>query len=551
MRNHLRSTVGGRATRPMLLALAILLAGLPELGTFTIPTAAAADSTSDIPGVPLPGPVAAGRLGGAVYDVVYRLTVSPGYVIVASITGTSGTDFDLYLFDASATTVVADIGLLAASKGPTSAEAISWPSRLGGTYYIDLNGATDVEGDFRLTVQTVPDPTPPIATMTLAAGRPTNDLTVPVTFVASDDLSGVTEMALSSDGPSFAGWQPFQATSSWTFTPGDGPRTLWARVRNGVGLESATIAATAVIDTDPPAPLEFSPAPGSSTVGLLPTFSVSFDEPIDPATWTDLGLIVQSAGGALIGGVYRYDAAAQVGTFVPTAALEAGATYVVTVGDVKDVAGNRVTSPGSWSVVALAASGMIGRADPRVITRGGSSRLSVTLTGASSPATVEVLAATPTSGFVQVDTLSISAGSGSLVVKPAVNTTFRIRYPGTSLVAPSQVDLPVFVRRSVALVGRDATVTARAKVGTTVRLVAAVAPAAPGVSVSFRTYRFDASRRVWVYAGSKGRNTDATGRASYTWTPSVPGLFYWRASVASTTDYANNVSPVYRWSVVR
>ena len=47
----------------------------------------AADATSDIPGVPLPGPIAAGRLGGAIYDVVYRVDVPPGFVIVASLTG--------------------------------------------------------------------------------------------------------------------------------------------------------------------------------------------------------------------------------------------------------------------------------------------------------------------------------------------------------------------------------------------------------------------------------------------------------------------------------
>src|SRR3977135_1723490 len=89
---------------PRTIASAILLAIVsstvgPLVGISTAPTARAADPSADIPGVGLPGPGVAGRLGGAIYDVVYRLTVAPGFVIVASLTGDAGTDFDLYLFD--------------------------------------------------------------------------------------------------------------------------------------------------------------------------------------------------------------------------------------------------------------------------------------------------------------------------------------------------------------------------------------------------------------------------------------------------------------------
>jgi len=92
---------------------------------------------------------------------------------------------------------------------------------------------------------------------------------------------------------------------------------------------------------------------------------------------------------------------------------------------------------------------------------------------------------------------------------------------------------------------------ASARVGTPVSLAAVVGPAAAGVSVSFKLYRFDATRRSWVYAGSRGRNTDASGRATFVWTPASAGSWYVRAAVASTADYANNISPVYRWSVTR
>ena len=516
------------------------------------PIAKAADPSADIPGVPLPGPIAAGRLGGAIYDIVYRFSVAPGYVIVASLTGAAGTDFDMYLFDASATTVLSTTGQLVKSKGPTSTESISWPSRFGGTYYIDLNGATDIEGDYRLTVQTVPDPTAPIASIVLADGRATtNQLTVPVTLTASDALSGVTEMALSGDGATYTDWQAFQRSTFWTFSPGEGPRTLWAKVRNGVGLESAAVTARVTIDMDQPSVIGFDPFPGSSVVGLRPRLSVTFDEPMDPATWNDLGLIVQSASGALVLGDYAYDPAARVGSFIPSAALQPGAPYIVTVGDVKDIAGNPVSSPGSWSVTPLVPTALVVRAVPTVVARGASARVEVALAGAPLPASIEVLASSSSVGFVPFMTISSEDGRASLLVTPALNTTYRFSYAGTFGIAPAQVDVPVLVRRSVALVGRSSTVVSRARVGRSVTLVAAVGPAGAGVSVSFRLYRFDAARRIWVYAGSRGRGTDASGRASYTWVPASAGSWYWRASVAATVDFANNMSPVYRWSVSR
>jgi len=541
-----------RLVAARILAVCVLGVGSFSPGPFQATAALAADPSSDIPGIPLPGPVAAGRLGGAIYDVVYRLDVAPGYVIVASLTGTVGTDFDIYLFDSTTTTVLAETGLLIESTGPTSTESLSWPSQAGGTYYIDLNGATDVEGDYRLTVQTLPDPTPPSVSVALAGGRSsTNDPTVAVTLDATDDLSGVIQMSMSSDGAVFEPWRPFQRSTSWTLPPGDGQRFLWVKVMNGVGMISAVAGASVVIDTVAPSVVGVDPVPGVHVVGLRPAITVAFSEPIAPATWIDGGLIMQSATGALVAGVHTYDVAARTGTFVPSAALQPGALYAVTVGNVEDVAGNRVASPGSWTITPLAATSLSAAATPRVILHGASTRIGITLTGARFPASVEVMSAASPSGFVPFTSISTDDGTNFLVATPPSNTTFRFRYDGAFGIAPAQADVRVLVRRSVALLGRDRTVVSRAKVGTPVTLVAAVGPASARVSVSFRLYRFDTARRSWVYAGSRGRNTDSTGRARYTWSPPATGSYYWRAAVLPTPEFANNVSPVYRWSISR
>ena len=81
-------------------------------------------------------------IGGPIFDVVYRLDVPAGHVIVAGLGGTTGTDFDLFLFDASATSVGSNVGLVAQSTGPASSEQISFPTRTGGTFYLDLFGVS-------------------------------------------------------------------------------------------------------------------------------------------------------------------------------------------------------------------------------------------------------------------------------------------------------------------------------------------------------------------------------------------------------------------------
>ena len=123
-----------RAGRARALALSTLIAAA-NLGA--LPGAAvAADNPHNISGVPLPGPAATGKLGGPVYDVVYRVDVPAGHVLLASMTGSAGTDFDLCLFDSSATDIYAEppVSQVAKSTFPTSTESISYPSIGGGTY---------------------------------------------------------------------------------------------------------------------------------------------------------------------------------------------------------------------------------------------------------------------------------------------------------------------------------------------------------------------------------------------------------------------------------
>ncbi len=529
---------------------AIFMAALVAGALLVPPPSARADTTSNIPGVPLPGPVVSGQLGGPVYDVVFSIDVPSGYVVVANLSGAPGTLFGLYLFDSTATTVVGTQGLVASSTVVGTTQHISYPVLGGGTYYIDLNGASNVSGAFTLTVQLVPDSTTPTVSLTLDDGRAaTNSPTVSVSLAATAGISGVAQMAFSADGVAWDPWQPYVLVSSYTFPPGDGEKHLWVRVRSGIGLVSAPAEASIMLDTVAPTVKAVTPAPGSSVGNLRPTIAVTFSEPIDPTTWENLGLVMQSPSGALVAGTYAYDPATATGTFMPAADLLLGTPYAVTVGPVADLAGNRIAPVPSWTITPLLPSSATLNVAPRIVSAGGTA----TLTGTVQPTGVagaQVLGRAATAGgFTSVVQLPSAGGSFSLALVPTMNTWYRVDVPGTPVLAAAQSpEVRVIVRRTVSLAGSAPSVTRSARAGTTVVVRAVALPAAAGLTISFRLYRYDAATGRYTYAGSRGAGAGADGTATITWVPPA-GRFYWKAVVYPTPEFANNVSAAYRWVV--
>ncbi len=529
---------------------ALLAAALVAGALLASPTATLADASSNIPGVPLPAPVVSGQLGGPIYDVVYRVTIPAGYVLVAGLTGTPGTLFGLYLFDASATTVVGTQGLVARSTVVGTAQHISYASEFGGTYYIDLNGASDVEGTYTLAVQIVADSAPPVASLVLDGGRlRTNARTVSVILTGYASLSGLAQMAFSADGVSWGAWQPYAAASSWTFPPGDGVKTLWAKVRNGVGVESAPVSASITLDTVAPVVTAIAPTADAAIVGLRPTVTLRFSKPIDPASWDTHGLVIQAPNGARVEGTYSYDPVSWTGSFVPGADLVPGQVYVLTVGSVVDFAGNVVTPLPSWTITPLRPTSLVLSRSVRVVLPGTSVTLSATTPGLDTSAVFLETRPANATGAVQSGPFSVANGAVSTVVTPAMNTWYQFLYPGSRTdAATSSNAVRVIVRRLVSLVGVSASDTQAARAGRPVTLTAQVAPAGSPAHLSFQLYRYDPLRRAWLYRGSFGRGTDAQGQASVTWTPAA-GRYAWRVAALPTPEFANNVSPLYRWLV--
>ncbi len=523
-------------------ALLLALAAMPGS-----PARAADDS--DIPGVPLPGSIVTGRLGGPIYDRVYQLDIEPNRIILLSLTGDPGTDFDLYLFDSSAPSVYAGIGQAAASAGPTSSESISYPSRGGGRYYINLHGFSEAEGDFRLAVAIRTDTTPPYADL-LLNGRDlaTREATVVVTLVATDDLSGVDEMQMSPDGTTWFDWRPYTPTILWTFDRADGPKRLWARVRDRSGNLSAPAVAGIDLDTRSPTIESRDPEP-SGALGDPPTIRVRFSEPIDPDSWVRDGLLVQALDGSRVPGELGWDPATNTGSYRISGDPTPGTSYTVSIGGVTDRAGNPLAQPGSWIVrvlhrhdVRLAASATVVQYAAPLILRG-----TIDLPLRSGLVLERAVAggAWNAIGPLSVDT----SGAFSLSTTGTGNGSYRVRVLGNGTEAELTSDpVRVLVRRSVSLLGLSATSIRTGPVGRTTTVIAAVTPSEPNVAVTLTVARYDTARRTWRTLSTTTR-TSVGGRASFTWRPTSPGSYYLRVATAPGSLFANGVSPTYRWTI--
>ncbi|MGZ4386734.1 MAG: NPCBM/NEW2 domain-containing protein [Gaiellaceae bacterium] len=109
-------------------------------------------------------------------------------------------------------------------------------------------------------------------------------------------------------------------------------------------------------DTTPPAVTATLPAAGSSTVAPSASVFATFSEPLAASTVTASALKLKASGAATqVAATVSYDAASRTAKLTPTAPLSAGTTYVATVAGVKDLAGNPLASPVSWTFNTAAA----------------------------------------------------------------------------------------------------------------------------------------------------------------------------------------------------
>jgi subtilisin family serine protease len=116
------------------------LSGKVSTGGMVNAAAAIGGSDNEIPGVPLSSTSITGTLNQSTdLDDVYSLKLYKGDYLTLSLSGTTGTDFDLYLYNYNAKTVKTNAGMIAYSeKVNTSTESITYLVKEDGTYFIDV-----------------------------------------------------------------------------------------------------------------------------------------------------------------------------------------------------------------------------------------------------------------------------------------------------------------------------------------------------------------------------------------------------------------------------
>jgi len=86
-----------------------------------------------------------------------------------------------------------------------------------------------------------------------------------------EPASGIGEMALSEDGLVWTNWEPYRGARAFTFTPGDGTRILYLRVRDRALNDAGPVSDTILLDTTPP------------SIGLIQVSGIS--QSIAVASW--------------------------------------------------------------------------------------------------------------------------------------------------------------------------------------------------------------------------------------------------------------------------
>jgi Domain of unknown function (DUF4082)/Bacterial Ig-like domain len=121
------------------------------------------------------------------------------------------------------------------------------------------------------------------------------------------------------------------------------------------------VFASSAVDGTPPSVASRAPAAGATAVAPGSGVSVTFTEPVDPATVSGTTMTLRDAVGVAVPASVSYNASTQVATLTPSAALAPSTQYTATVRGgstdpvVKDLAGNRLAADAIWSFTTAAA----------------------------------------------------------------------------------------------------------------------------------------------------------------------------------------------------
>ncbi|MGE0158265.1 MAG: Ig-like domain-containing protein [Gemmatimonadales bacterium] len=273
-------------------------------------------------------------------------------------------------------TSAADGAALATEARDVSPSAASWPLTLsvplaGGPIdatlhvqllHVDGEGAESVQFSGASESFTLRRGDPASPELTIVRGPPENLLTTSVTIASTPPTLDVgdTLTLVGTAGTSGS----IAPTIFWTSLD-PGVATLVGSRVTAVAFGTARIVASAGAFADtlpvnvrspdgvPPQVVGVLPAGGATGVSVGALVSVSFDEPLDPASVTASSLVLNTSAGVSVAGSVTYADSTIV--FDPTAPLDTLSNYVATLAPgVRDAAGNALAASFQWSFTTSA-----------------------------------------------------------------------------------------------------------------------------------------------------------------------------------------------------
>jgi hypothetical protein len=123
------------------------------------------------------------------------------------------------------------------------------------------------------------------------------------------------------------------------------------RDSSGIPLASSETWSFTTGDTTPPTVVSRSPAPGAQNVSTTTSVTAVFSEAMNSTSIDASTFMVRKSGGTtVVSASVRYDAASRTATLTPSVSLDGNTSYSVVISTgVRDLAGNPITSPVSWS----------------------------------------------------------------------------------------------------------------------------------------------------------------------------------------------------------
>lgn len=152
-------------------AAALAALAIPALADLSV-AARLVEADDRLPGITLPPSPVNGALDGSVavrdYDDVYAVRLDFNQRLSARMTGTNGTDFDLWLWKPGSPRLDVRNPLSyvvqASSTENTSTEEFWYPASSPGTYSVNVVNWNDAKGTYRLEWDIVQLPTPEVST---------------------------------------------------------------------------------------------------------------------------------------------------------------------------------------------------------------------------------------------------------------------------------------------------------------------------------------------------------------------------------------------------